>query len=215
MVEMAQLRVKHSFSKQHFRTARYFATRCQQLEQGVDNAVYEESVRSIHRSYVTGAIISAVAGLEASVNELYLEACDNNRKALQGLSDVAIAEIAKSWEEIERKRRSILFKFGRALLLSGAERFDKDKQPYQDAASLVKLRHALVHYKPEWDSELEVHEDLQNRLRSRFRLNPLVAEDSLWFPHLCLGSGCAMWAVDASERFLTDFCDRMGIPNRL
>ena len=209
---MAELRVKHSFSRQHFNAAHYFAVRSQELEKIALDKTPDKDLVSSHRSYVTGAIISTVAGLEASINELYLEACDNNRNTLRGLTNQAINMLAEWWEEIERI--SILLKYQTALMLVGAERFDKGEQPYQDVASLVLLRNALVHYKPEWDSELKVHENLRNRLESRFHPNSLAEETSLWFPHQCLGSACAMWAVDASERFLTAFCGKMGIPNR-
>jgi hypothetical protein len=210
---MVRLQIKHSFSKQHFRAARYFASRAQALEEDVDDTIDDENLRSIHRSYVTGAIISAVAGLEASINELYLEACDNNRNALQGLSDAAIAMLDEWWEEI--KLKPILLKYQHTLLLVRAERFDKGASPYQEVASLVQLRNALTHYKPEWDTELDVHEDLRKRLESRFKLNPFDVKSNLWFPHRCLGGGCAAWAVDASERFLEGFCDKRVIPNRL
>jgi hypothetical protein len=205
-------RQKHSMSRQHLRAARYFATRSQELEQDVDSTAEDQSIKPIHRSYVTGAIISAMAGLEASINELYLEARDNHRQRLQGLSDKAIALLAEWSGEIERS--SMLLKYQTALLIAGAERFDKGAQPFQDIDSLVKLRNALIHYRPEWDSDLEVHQKLRDTLDSRFQVNPFYPDANLWFPHQCLGSGCANWAVEASETFLTEFCGRMGIPDR-
>jgi hypothetical protein len=209
----AEAQVKHSFSRQHFRAARYFAEKSHEIEQEIDRDTNDETVKSVHRSYVTGAVISVVAGLESSINELYLEACDNNRNTLVGLNENAIAMLAEWWENIESC--PILLKYQTALLLTSKEKFDRGARPYQDIDGLVRLRNALVHYKPEWDSELQVHEDLRNRLESRFQLNPFAAESSLWFPHRCLGSGCAMWAVDVSETFITDFCGRMGIPTRI
>jgi hypothetical protein len=219
-VEMGQPTCKHSFVRQHLDTARYFAMRSQELEEriksvadrGDDGKVV--TLMSNHRSYVTGAVVAAVAGLESYINELYLDARDNNLTGLLGnMTTTQLALLALWWEEIDR--RPLLFKFRHALLLTSGVRFQAGEQPYQDADSLVALRNALVHYRPEWDSDLKVHAALQDRLRARFPMNPLVDETSLWFPHQCLGSGCARWAADASEGFLADFCSRMGIPNPL
>ena len=197
---MAMAQVKHNFSRQHFWAARYFADKALEIEQTINNAD-DKNIKSIHRSYVTGAIISIVAGLESSINELYLEACDNNRNTLRGLTENAIEMLAEWWEEV--KLCPILLKYQTALLLTFKEKFDPGGQPYQDIDGLIYLRNALVHYKPEWDSELQVHKKLRNRLESKFELNPFAAENSLWFPHRCLGSGCAKWAVKVSKIFIT------------
>ncbi len=210
----AQAQVKHNFSKHHLWAAQYFSDRSFEIEQDTVPKDDDQRIINIHRSYIIGAIIFTVAGLESSINELYLEAIDNNQHTLSGLDRKAIEILGEVWKEIETY--SSLSKYQTALILTGFKQFGKGQQPYQDTDTLMKLRNALVHYKPEWDSELDVHRKLKARLEPKsFPLNPFSSKNSLWFPHRCLGSGCAKWAVNAGETFLTEFCKRMGIPNRL
>ena len=82
-----------------------------------------------------------------------------------------------------------------------------------NSRALGKIRNALIHYRPEWDNEQKEHKKLKERLSGRFALNKHGA--GLWFPHQCLGAGCAAWATNQAESFMTDFCQRLGIPNRI
>ncbi len=204
------MQVKHSFSRQHFSAAKHFAEAGESLEKSIRQPQHAD--RTKHRAYVTGAVLSAVAALEASINELYLEANDQNKMALAGLSDPIIANLATEWSNVEPYE--LLDKYQAALKTAGNPEFDRGSLPFQDVDSLVYLRNALVHYKPEWDNEAKVHAKLRSRLHSRFPLNPFAASSSLWFPHQCLGAGCARWAVESIEQFMADFCLRMGIPRR-
>jgi hypothetical protein len=203
----ARLTRKHSLSRQHFWAADYFAKRAAEIE--AKTKPLSDEIRSQHRAYVTGAIISAVAALESSINELYLEAQDHT---LKGLDSGKVALLEQFWPEIEQY--PILHKYQTALLIVGASKLDKGQSPYQDAESLRKLRNALIHYKPEWDNELDIHKDLEARLRSKFDECSFAQPSSLWFPHKCLGSGCARWSVDTISVFMREFCQRAQIPER-
>jgi len=87
--------------------------------------------------------------------------------------------------------------------------------PFQEVEGLVKLRDALVHYKPEWsDVTKAAHPKLEARLK-KFPLNPAPSGGFIqWFPHLCLSAGCAEWATRAITTFVTAFCTRLGIDER-
>jgi len=202
------LRRKHSFSKQHLLAAQYFATTAQSIE----NAHPGEKEFARHRAYVTGAILSAAAFLEASINELFHEAENRDHDKVPSFDDAAVARLAKIWGDIEFK--SILLKYQTVLEAAGGKRFEQDRAPYDDAESLIHLRNTLMHYKPEWDDEQGRHHDLKERLEKKFPPNPLVAKGSLWFPHLCLGAGCAQWATHAVASFSAEFCARLKIPSR-
>jgi len=205
------MQVKHSFSRQHFRTAKYFSQACADIE--TSSRDVPESSWSKHRAYVTGTILFAVAAIEASVNELFLEAKDNDKNKLAGLSDASISCLAQVWDCVERLR--VVDKYQKALSVVGAKEFDRGHPPFQDVSSVVKLRNALVHYKPEWDHKAKVHRELESTLTGKFQLNPFGSPGSLWFPHRCLGAGCAEWAVATVDGFMSEFCRRMGIPARL
>jgi hypothetical protein len=162
---------------------------------------------------VTGAIVFSVAFLEASINEFYLEARDANPHTLKGLSTQQIAVVSELCELVERD--SPLNKCQVAMAACGIERFDRGAEPFQGSEALVRLRNALIHYRPEWDDELETHRKLEEGLSGRFDPNPLSQAGSLWFPHQCLGSGCAMWSIKQAEKFMGEFCVRLGVPSRV
>jgi hypothetical protein len=70
------------------------------------------------------------------------------------------------------ERVPVLGKYQSALRLAGVEPFDDGRAPFQDVESLVKLRDALVHYKPEWHNvESQPHHKREARLRGKFPLN--------------------------------------------
>lgn len=205
--------VKHNMARQHFAAARFFADSATHLENEICKGNLKDEIgKPQHHAYVVGAIVSAVMGLEACINEIYLDACDRNHNKLAGLGESAMSLLALWWGEIEP--RAILLKYQHALLLLGKPALPKGEHLYQDVDSLVHLRNALTHYKPEWDDSTDVHADLQSRLTGKFALNPLSTSTNLWFPHQCLGSGCAIWSVSAVEAFVSMFCTRLGIPPR-
>jgi len=201
---------KHNFSRQHLRAGSHFSCLAAAREKS-DKPTEEE--RAQHRAYVTGAIVFSVAFLEASINELYLEAIDRDLGTLSGLSATQTSALAEFWEIVENL--PVLKKYQLALVICGKEKFDSGAEPYQGTDALVRVRNALVHYRPEWSHEVENHQKLQDRLQNRFSLNPFAAGAALWFPHQCLGAGCASWAIQHATRFMTDFCTRLGIPARL
>ncbi len=204
------MRVKHNFSKQHLQAAAFFAAEAQAIEATIRQP--DETQPSRHRAYVTAAVLSAVAFLEASINELYLSAIDQDLTNLPTF-DARLSQLfAQFWEDVERY--PILHKYQIALLLAGKDRFDRGMSPYQDAENVVKLRDCLVHYKPEWDDEAGQHQKLEDRLSKKFALNPYALAGSLWFPHQCLGAGCAQWSVTMTRSFSDEFCDRLSIPRR-
>lgn len=203
-------RRKHNFSKQHLAGAKVFAAEAKSIE--TTTPPPDENVRVKHRAYVTTAILSAVAFLEASINEMYLSAAAKDSTALPSFDVNTFKIFDEFWEEV--KWYPILRKYQIALLLVRKERFDCGKSPFQEAESLVKLRDSLVHYKPEWDDEAGQHQKLESRLKAKFNLNPFAADGNLWFPHRCLGAGCADWSVKVASSFSDDFCDRLGIPKR-
>lgn len=55
----------------------------------------------------------------------------------------------------------------------------------------------------------------QRRLRTCFSPNTLLGPRARWFPDLCLGAGCATWALRSAEAFSNEFSSRMGIPSRV
>lgn len=164
-----------------------------------------------HRSYCIGAVTMSATFLEAGINELYLEAIDRNPNTFP--KHQRLAELMDHvWETIEG--HPILTKYQTSLTLGEKSPFPKGEDPYQAVDSLIRLRNALVHYKPEWDSDLKEHQKLEERLGKRFSHNPLAKTNMAFIPHRCLGHGCAAWAVKTAIDFYNQFRERLGIPPR-
>ena len=107
------------------------------------------------------AILFSAATLEAFVTEL----------ALMAQSDAALfghkplQSVAAVLNEAEASRGSVRLKFLLAKVVLGGETYDKGSQPYQDFDTLLAIRDAIIHMKPE-EITGEPHKLLQ-RLRAK------------------------------------------------
>jgi hypothetical protein len=163
-----------------------------------------------HMGYVTGAVLSAVASLEAAINEVFIDAQYAGSPTFSGVDpSIRKSLTVKPWNKLEGK--PILYKYQKALTLAERLRFDQSGDPYKEVDDLIHLRNALVHYKLEWDTNLREHKSIENRLKSRFEPNPYAGETSASFPKKCLGYGCAEWAVKTSVCFIDDSFGRLGL----
>lgn len=205
-------------SIQHIQSAALFARQCAVIEQAY-NGVFDDDLFTDHRAYVVGAIFTASAFLEGTINELFLDAVDSPySEFIQQLPSDVRDRLAEAWKECDPQgrlildRKPILEKFQTALTLSGKEEFERGVALYQDAADLIELRDALFHPKPEWVTVIDTAPEPKNaakdkgprgsrlylaqRLRAKnFALNPMVSLGNFFFPDKCLGHGCADWAV--------------------
>jgi hypothetical protein len=155
-------------------------------------------------------IVLAAAFLEGGINELFLSAADKDTNVLPGSSAEELGLLSELWELLEDQRAAPLRKVQVALQATRRAPFEKGAPPFQSAENLFRLRNAVVHYKPEWDDELDVHGDLQKRLKGQFADNPLVPVGVTWFPHRCIGAGCARWTCESGMGLLEEFIRRLG-----
>jgi len=143
--------------------------------------------------------------LEADVNEIFIDANINLGEHDKELMD-------EIWNLIEPK--AILDKYEMALFLKKKERFDKGDSIYQDTATLIKLRNALVHFKPEWSDEKKEHKKIEDRLRGKFPLSPFLPAEAEFFPKKCMSHGCAQWSVQTALTFRSYFSLKAGLTDR-
>ena len=203
--------IEHSFQREHLLAASYFVAMAKRIESRGAAAVGAEGMTR-HRASVTGAIVSSVAFLESSINELYLE--------FQRAGDDGTAIPTRAHTQLERlwpraDGAPLMRRYQVALQSVDAERFNERRSTYKNVERLLELRDALVHHQPERHDERQRHQSLQRRLRSCFSPNTLLGPRARWFPDLCLGAGCATWALRSVEAFSNEFCIRMGIPSRV
>jgi len=207
----ASTRVSHSFHREHLAAACYFVDTARNLEALGATAAGPDGIVQ-HRACVTAAIFSSVAFLESSINELYLEFELASGNGASTLPMRSYARLAKLWPTVEFS--PLLLRYRVALQAADGERFNERQPPYRDVKDLIRLRDALLHDQPERHDERRRHQNLQRRLRDKFAPNTLLPARAHWFPDLCLGSGCAEWALRTAEAFSDDFCTRLFIPSR-
>jgi hypothetical protein len=201
--------IRSHFATHHIAAAGLLAEKSGDIE--AHSGTVSEYRLGEHRAYVVSAIFSSVAALEANINELFLSAVDNLSAAYSDADPMVRELFAEYWPIVERNET--LSKYQTALILARRMKFDRGIPPYQPTDHLIKLRNALVHYKPEWDTALVEHKKLEDRLHTCFPHNPFADANDAFFPKRCLGSGCAKWAVRTSIEFVGEFYSRMGIPH--
>ena len=202
------------YSSYHLWGAQHFAL----LAGEIEDAHGGRSTFDIkHRAYVTNSLLSSAAFMEAAVNELYQDAFDEHSSYLSPLSQETRNLLADFWAMTEKENKatiSLLDKYQLALRFCGKETLSKGESPYQEVDSIVKIRNALTHYKPQSLGGDNVHR-LEGRLRDKFQENKLMSDsNNPYFPDKLLGRGCANWAVASARTFTDKFFSEIEIvPN--
>jgi hypothetical protein len=172
--------------------------------------------KSEHRSYAISAILSSVAFLEASLNELLASVSDDYLRLGGGRGPLTSNERQLLYDIRDGLGPPFLDKFQRVLRLLGRQQFDRSAQPYQDTETVVRLRNMLVHAIPAMiplGSTIQVAEDevLKSLASKNFPSHPFAHTNDPFFPDKCLGAACANWAERTVREFANDFFRRLGI----
>ena len=207
---VAEVQMRAYFSSSHLWGAQHFTRLAREIE---DQHTGNKAVFKIDlRAYVTNAVLSAVAFLEASINEVYDDVAHEHPGYVDPLSPETKRLLAGLWDRVALW--PILDKYRTALLCSGVDTFDKGQQPYQDAKLLIKLRNQLIHARPKTQNTGDF-DKLCKGLKTRFKPSRLMNNTANpYFPDHCLGAGCAGWAVVSAQAFADEFFHRVGMqPN--
>ncbi len=208
--------VKAGLFQFHLNSAARFAFACAEIESEEKHLEWPQPRWDEARSNALAAVLLAAASLESSVNEFYQQAVDRDINALKSLSENQMKLLAELWPEIEKL--SPLRNHQVALVAMGHEPMGKGQEPYRSADGLMRLRNAFVHFRPEWDDDLKDHRSLEQRLSQLFPVSALAVRakgQMVWFPHKCLGAGCAKWAIESAVRFSQQFVNTLAIRERL
>lgn len=211
--------VRQYFEGEHLWAARLAAHLCRQRENELLAADFH-GVDYHVRSFAVMAIQQSVAFLEARVNTVWQDAADRRDGAeggnprLDGLTVETIALLRELWKyDAVQRSLSLLEKFDAVLRTAREPGMDKSRRPYQDVDPLIRLRNALVHFKPETQWSDEVHR-LEARLRDRIPDNPLMPDTQPWFPHQPLCAGVAEWAWRSCVAFVQEWEAQLGLTDR-
>ena len=197
-------KVRSNLAIHHLMAAAYYARKSGELEREHAGKNFGEFWDEILWN-VSAAVLFGAAALEADANEIF----SYPELSFPESDPLLIDQI---WALVEMD--SILDKYDMALFLKRKQHLDKGVIAYQDADSLIKLRNALVHFKPEWNDEKKAHKKLEQRLSGKFPLSPFLPTDAEFFPKKCMSHGCAEWAVRTAFAFRTAFSTDSGLPDK-
>jgi hypothetical protein len=191
----ATIRVRDGFTISHLQMAARFSRYVGEIER--DNAsqpfgpFYDEM-----KGFATACVMSAVAGVEAYINEVFFERDKN-------FSATPSAALDLVWENIAT-RPDIIRKFDDARKLLGLPKTDRKTYPGDDMETLILLRNRLTHFHPEWRDEQRRHAELSKRLEPCCKGNPYFPNEA-WFPSRWIAHDATTWAVMTALEFIRAF----------
>lgn len=195
---------RHRMNLSYFqmRAASQFARKAGEIERRHTGDEWGSSYDEI-TLHVLSAFVMAASSLEAFINETFLNAntyFPKHEKALKA-----------KWPKYEQKK--VLDKFQLAMRLRAGQRMNSGTAVYQNADTLISMRNAVVHFKPEWSHEKRIQKKIEQRIHKKFPLSSFAQGDSV-FPDQCMSYGCARWCVETALAFVDAFCTQSGIENR-
>lgn len=147
-----------------------------------------------------GVATLTVAALESYANEMYFEGAILK----PGLNQVAAEDLAEIVD-----KETILRKYAVALSISTGKRLDMGIAPTQNADALIRLRNAVVHFRPEWFDEPGKHEKLSKVLRHRFTPSVFLRNEPV-FPRAWASHSFTVWALMSTVQFIDHFHTELG-----
>ncbi|MFB7609836.1 hypothetical protein [Streptomyces gardneri] len=216
----------HWYSRDHALAATLLCRRCAELERSpappdeqdrAQGLAWSAEQAAEHRTYAMGAVMTAFAFLEASVNELLASATEDQlemgggRGGLTAEERAALVTLQQAWGD---RGPSLLERAQLVLHLLRRDPFNKGEEPFQSADVLRRLRNALVHYRPEWRAvgagraDDKIAKDLAHL---PIAPHPFATKSHPPFPDRRLGHGLASWAWKTSLAFTDDFLARVGV----
>jgi len=212
---MRKIYHKLPLSIDHLQAAVLFAFQARDLELRSATPRLFDS-RAENQAAAMACILSAVAYLEANINEFFANTAEHGPEAPSDIDSIAVEGLRRLGKLVAQKA-SVLEKYDTALALCDRPEFDRGAPPYQAVALLIRLRNALTHFTPEWQSgggwpheEAELAK-LSKSLRRAFPENNVTEDHQPYFPYRCLGYGSSKWAVTNSIAFVKEFRARLGL----
>jgi len=200
MTVKATVKSRTNLALHHLFAACRFATRIGEIERQNLSQPFGSFWEEILQNSLGVATLS-VACIEGYANELYFEPS----AIAPTLNSAATALVAELLDN-----ESILRKYSAALTFRCGMSLDFGVQPVQNADALIKLRNAVVHFRPEWFGEQERHEKLSNILQHKFKTSPFLPNDPV-FPRAWASYDFAIWALKSTVAFLEHFYNQAGI----
>jgi len=222
--EESAIRFRDCFSVRYIQSAALLCQLAFAIEQEYRKAKESPAALQLqHEVFVLNSVLSSVAFLESTINELYADAADEAYFYADEKHEALLKNIGEGWHnEKNFDRAPLLSKYQKILLVAGKHEFDENDQAFANLRILVEIRNHLMHYKREWvvfrdgktpdTREETTTEKFEKILRQKFATNPFARKNQPFFPVRCLGHGCAEWAIMNSLIFTDEFFRRLELP---
>lgn len=198
-------RVRQGLVHAHLKGALHFAEQVSEIERKNSGQAFGTFFESIEQNSIA-CVFFAVAAIESHINEVFSDRATT-------FPDVSPDLVEKVWDMCEMKPP--LEKFDIALLLLNQKRMEKDGPPRQDVECVMKLRNALIHFKPEWHDEDADHAKLSKQLSGKFDGSPFLQSEVKMFPIKWMSHAGVRWVARSVIEYLKEFERRAGIPSKL
>jgi hypothetical protein len=220
----SSIRFRDCFSVRYIQSAALLCRLGYRIEKDfLESGTISEEDRLSHEVFILNSILSSVAFLESTINELYADAADDAYFFTDKKNEVLLQTIGEKWRnEKNFDRAPLVNKYLKILMIADKPGFDDENPVFSDIRSLIEIRNSLMHYKREWivvqkdeislDFEETHGEKLERMLRNKFPGNPLAQKNRPFFPDTCFGHGCADWAVGNSLAFTDEFFRKLELP---
>ncbi|WP_084080197.1 hypothetical protein [Flavisolibacter ginsengisoli] len=217
--DTVRVEVRSYFSIQHILSATFFLEQLREFEKSLSKDSSDQEFLN-HRAFIVSIIMSCASFLEATINEVFMDAAENVDGVLNDLPKTTRNIFGRMWKKGIPRTASytIIDKYQIALTLANKKEFDLGQLLSQDVILLIKLRNALVHFEPESVITKDIGETakikrqkLEQQLTGKFEINMFTGKDNPYFPDKCLSIGCANWAIDATLDFTDEFFMKLGI----
>lgn len=203
------------YSIQHVQAAAYLTRRAAKIEADLTDETSPEAVAL--KAYVSSALFSSVAFLEALANEIYADAIRPEGGHLSELEERDRAMIAGLGEAEPVQKASILSKYDLLLRAAGKSPLPTDRDPHQATATIIRLRNEIVHYKASFfDVGTEgmvrpgsfYQGKLPQQIKGKFepRKSARGISGDAW-----LGYGLAQWSVTSAIAYADAVFSTLGV----
>lgn len=222
--EESEIRFRDCFSVRYIQSAALLCRLGYAIEKDYAQAgqVSQDALLS-HEAFILNSVLSSVAFLESTINELYADAADHLYFSPDGGNEAVLQMIAERWKnEKNFDRAPVLIRYQKILAITDRCLFDESDPAFSNVKNLVEIRNFLMHYRREWvavrkgralgDSNGTQSEQFEKILKHRFKENPFAHKNRPFFPDKCLGHGCAEWAVINSLVVTDTFFGKIGVP---
>jgi hypothetical protein len=221
--EESAIRFRDCFSVRYIQSAAVLCRLGHSIEQaGKRTDVIPQDRVIRHEAFILNAILSTVAFLESTVNELYADAADDAYFFADEEHEALLRTIGERWRnEKNFDRAPLITRYQKILEIAERPPFDERDQAFANVRQLIEIRNHLMHYKREWvvirdagtmDNTETTSDRFEKSLRKKFAINPFAAKNQPFFPDKCLGHGCAEWAIVNSVIFTDAFFRKLDLP---